>query len=164
MALAQFGQALGLGGYGGGSAITLQNLLSAEADGAFADFADAPAKKAAGEVIAKEFGFGLEDTVATNTIDAFADPAKALKAYQDKRAELDQEAAGIFRKAAWDAEKLGASKSMAIEYAQGRAADFHKAKMQLIKIEYPFAGDTNKLLEIATGARKAGKVKGKMPA
>lgn len=158
MALAQFGQALGIGGYGGGASLSLQGLLSAEANGDYAGFAGDDKKAAAGAVIAKEFGFGLEDTVATNTIAAFTDPDKALKAYQAKRKVLDVEAAETFRKAAYDAEKLGASKSMAIEYAQGRAADFHKAKMQLLKIEYPFAGDTNKLLEIATGARKTGKL------
>ena len=109
----------------------------------------------AGDVLAltKDFGIALRRKQAKSTIDAFANPPKALEDFEKEAAKTDAAAVAVYGKALKSAEELLLPTDSAIAYARKRALEFHEAEMELLYMANPYA-TAEGMIGLATGAKR----------
>jgi hypothetical protein len=102
----------------------------------------------------KELGLEVQDKMATATVNAFAKPADALKAYLDARKEKEAVALKMYKDTGAAYEKAGLPKERAMTEAMRRAKAYLDDELELLGLLHPYASSAEGLISLASGAKR----------
>ncbi len=103
-----------------------------------------------------EMGIAFSNKVATNTINAFTDPAKALQDFQTEQQAMSDVAAREYKRYLSELVAQDVPKELAMQIAKDNAQDYLNRRMEIVKLKHPYADSVEKLIELSKGTARRG--------